>query len=54
MQFVSLKDSPAVDYIEFFRTKFPLAYKHLSEDNEEELPQWISAAHEKDFKSFET
>jgi hypothetical protein len=54
MQFVSLKDSPALDYIEFFRTKFPLAYKQSSEDNDDEPTEWITDAHEKDFKAFET
>lgn len=54
MQFVSLKDSPLVDYIEFFRSKFPLAFKHQPDDNEDEPAQWISAAHQKDFNAFET
>lgn len=53
MQFVSLKDSPAVDYIDFFRTKFPLAFKQSNDDNDDEPTEWISAAHEKDFKAYE-
>ena len=55
MHFVSLKDSPAIDYIEFFRTKFPLAYKKAPEDDEDAAPTlWINKDYEKKFADYET
>ena len=36
MQFVSLKQEPILDYVEFYRTKFPLAFKMSPEDADEE------------------
>lgn len=54
MHFVSFKDSPAVDYIDFYRSKFPLAFQTQPEDSDEDTqPEWNSKDHEKQFKSFE-
>jgi hypothetical protein len=55
MHFVSLKDTLEADCIEFYRNKFPTAFKKAPTDEEEEdQNEWISPAHEKAFKNFDT
>lgn len=49
MHFVSLKSDPVVDYVEFYRNKFPLAFKKVPEDDEEKEPEWTDAKYEKRF-----
>jgi len=57
MQFVSFKADPILDYIEFYRNKFPIAFKLAPEDEDEENEAsdwvWESAAYEKRFENFE-
>jgi hypothetical protein len=56
MQFVSLKENPIVDYLEFYRNKFPQAFKVQPEDDEEIDPsdwEWQSADYEKKFSKFD-
>jgi hypothetical protein len=39
MQFVSLKEQPILDYIDFYRNKFPIAFKKAPEEpKEDETP----------------
>lgn len=53
MHFVSLKETPSADYIDFYRHKFPLAFQAQPEDDDEAQAEWQSPAHEKTFKTFE-
>lgn len=57
MQFVSHKDQPILDYTDFYRTKFPLAFKKAPENNEDENEpaDWLyqTPALEKQFANFD-
>ena len=50
MHFVSLKGTLTQDYIEFFRTKLPLAFQTPDDDD---VLQWRAPVYEKAFKSYE-
>jgi hypothetical protein len=50
MHFVSLKGTLTQDYIEFFRTKLPLAFQSADED---EVLKWRAPTYENAFKTYE-
>jgi hypothetical protein len=52
MHFVSQKADATVDYIEFYRTKFPLAFKRATNEDESEF-EWTDKAIEKRFAKFD-
>ena len=52
MQFVQLEGAQTPNYFDFYRQRFPAAFKHPQ--TEEEQPDWLTPAHKDAFKTFDS